>query len=228
MDHPHDTLIRNLKEHSRLRPEDVAELCNLSLVPKELSPDEDFIHQGDHPKHAVLVVSGMIARYHLLNGGRRQYLSFHMSGDLPDAQALFIERMDHALCSIGPARVAFHTAQTNVKGLRTTSAAGYRRLEGNTAGCCDLPGGNHEQQRETQADPNGALVLRTLLSGALLSAQQREQVLDPANVVPARGDARDGNRLGQPHPSPIAFVRQHGFSRRRVDRSELARAPTPR
>jgi len=47
-----------------------------------------------------------VARYHLLKEGRRQYLSFHMSGDLPDAQGLFIEKMDHALCSVGPARVA--------------------------------------------------------------------------------------------------------------------------
>ncbi|PWT90820.1 Crp/Fnr family transcriptional regulator [Bradyrhizobium sp. PMVTL-01] len=107
MDRPHETLIRNLKEHSRLREEDIAEIGSFSLTTKELSPDEDFIHQGDHPKHAVLVVSGMIARYHLLKGGHRQYLSFHMSGDLPDAQGLFIERMDHALCSIGPACVAF-------------------------------------------------------------------------------------------------------------------------
>ena len=107
MDRPHETLIRNLKEHSRLRGEDIAEIHNFSLVTKDLSPDEDFIHQGDHPRHAVLVISGMVARYHLLKAGRRQYLSFHMSGDLPDAQGLFIERMDHALCSIGPARVAF-------------------------------------------------------------------------------------------------------------------------
>ncbi len=107
MDHPHETLIRNLKEHSRLQEQDVAEISKFSLITKELSPDEDFIRQGDHPKHAVLVVAGMVARYHLLKGGRRQYLSFHMSGDLPDAQGLFIERMDHALCAIGPACVAF-------------------------------------------------------------------------------------------------------------------------
>jgi CRP-like cAMP-binding protein len=106
LDRPQETLIRNLKEHSRLRDGDVAEICNFSFVTRELSPDEDFIRQGDYPEHAVLVVSGMVARYHLLKGGRRQYLSFHMSGDLPDAQGLFIERMDHALCAIGPARVA--------------------------------------------------------------------------------------------------------------------------
>ena len=97
LDRPQETLIRNLKEHSRLRGDDIAEICNFSFGTKELSPDEDFIHQGDYPEHAVLVVSGMVARYHLLKGGRRQFLSFHMSGDLPDAQGLFIERMDHAL-----------------------------------------------------------------------------------------------------------------------------------
>jgi CRP-like cAMP-binding protein len=104
---PHQTLVRNLKEHSRLPDEDVAEICNFSITTRDLKPDEDFIRQGDCPEAAVLVVSGMVARYHLLKGGRRQYLSFHMSGDLPDAQAAFIERMDHALCALDAATVAF-------------------------------------------------------------------------------------------------------------------------
>jgi len=107
LDRPYETLIRNLKEHSKLPDQDLAELRSLSIACKALAPDDDIIRQGDHPKHAVLVVSGMVARYHLLKEGRRQYLSFHMSGDLPDAQGLFIERMDHALCTIGSATVAF-------------------------------------------------------------------------------------------------------------------------
>ncbi|WP_458194645.1 Crp/Fnr family transcriptional regulator [Bradyrhizobium sp. UFLA05-153] len=107
LDRPHETLVRNLKGHSRLSDEDVAEICNFSITTRDLTPDEDFIRQGDRPEVAVLVVSGMVARYHLLQGGRRQYLSFHMSGDLPDAQGLFIERMDHGLCAIGAATVAF-------------------------------------------------------------------------------------------------------------------------
>ena len=41
-----------------------------------------------------------------MRGGQRQYLSFHMTGDLPDAQTLFIERMDHAVCAIGEAAIA--------------------------------------------------------------------------------------------------------------------------
>jgi CRP-like cAMP-binding protein len=107
LDRAHETLVRNLKEHSRLPDEDVAEICKFSITSRDVAPDEDFIRQGDQPEVAALVVSGMVARYHLLAGGRRQYLSFHMSGDLPDAQGLFIERMDHALCAIGSATVAF-------------------------------------------------------------------------------------------------------------------------
>jgi CRP-like cAMP-binding protein len=75
-------------------------------VQKELKPNEDLIRQGDEPDVSAVVISGMVARYHLLPNGVRQYLSFHMAGDMPDSQALFIDRMDHTVCSIGPALIA--------------------------------------------------------------------------------------------------------------------------
>ncbi len=43
---------------------------------------------------------------HLLPSGARQYLSFHLAGDMPDSRCLFIEVMDHAVCAIGKAVVA--------------------------------------------------------------------------------------------------------------------------
>jgi CRP-like cAMP-binding protein len=101
MDLPPQVLLRKLKEHSRLSASDVAEINAFSYQLRHLEPGEDFIRQGDVPKVAVLVMSGMVARYHMLDNGQRQYLSFHMTGDLPDAQALFIEEMDHAVCAIG-------------------------------------------------------------------------------------------------------------------------------
>ena len=55
---------------------------------------------------SAVVVSGILARYHLLPNGRRQYLSFHLAGDMPDSQALFIEKMDHAVCAMGSAVTA--------------------------------------------------------------------------------------------------------------------------
>lgn len=99
-------LIRKLREHSRLSGEDVAEVRSFSFGVRELASNEDFIRQGDVPKVSGVVISGWVARYHLLPSGSRQYLSFHMAGDWPDAQALFLERMDHAVCAIGPAVIA--------------------------------------------------------------------------------------------------------------------------
>jgi CRP-like cAMP-binding protein len=105
MTSPDEVLARKLKEHSRLGSEDVAELSRLSYQRRRLDVDEDLIRQGDKPDVCALVVSGMVGRYHLRQNGRRQYLSFHMRGDLPDAQSLFLERMDHAVCAIGEAEM---------------------------------------------------------------------------------------------------------------------------
>lgn len=102
-----DVLIRNLGEHTALSEEDIAEIRALTVSQRDFEPNEDFIRQGDQPEHSALVVSGMVARYHLLGSGRRQYLSFHLTGDLPDAQGLFIDEMDHGLSALGPASVAF-------------------------------------------------------------------------------------------------------------------------
>jgi CRP-like cAMP-binding protein len=99
-------LVRKLREHSRLIADDVAELSLWRYALKELHPNEDLIRQGDRPNVSALVVSGMLARYHLLQDGRRQYISFHMAGDMPDSQALFIDQMDHAVCAVGPAIIA--------------------------------------------------------------------------------------------------------------------------
>jgi CRP-like cAMP-binding protein len=100
------TLIRKLKEHSRLTGEDLATINALSHSVLELKSNEDLIRQGDDPNVSAVVVSGMVARYHLLQNGLRQYLSFHLAGDMPDSQALFIDKMDHAVCAIGPALIA--------------------------------------------------------------------------------------------------------------------------
>lgn len=106
MSDPADIMIRKLKEHSRLTGDDVAALQKLVFHRRILQPNEDLIRQGDTPDVAALVMDGMLARYHLLSSGRRQYLSFHATGDLPDAQSLFLERMDHAVCAAGAAEVA--------------------------------------------------------------------------------------------------------------------------
>jgi CRP-like cAMP-binding protein len=100
------TVMAKLNEHSRLTSEDAAIVGSFSHTLRELAPSEDFIRQGDNPSVSAVIMYGWVARYHLLPNGSRQYLSFHTAGDWPDAQTLFIHRMDHAVCAIGPAVLA--------------------------------------------------------------------------------------------------------------------------
>jgi CRP-like cAMP-binding protein len=99
-------LVRKLDEHSRLTGDDRRAIVSLNHATRELRSNEDLIRQGDDPSVSALVTSGIVARYHLLPNGKRQYLSFHLPGEMPDSQALFIREMDHAVCAIGPASVA--------------------------------------------------------------------------------------------------------------------------
>jgi CRP-like cAMP-binding protein len=112
----HDIIIRKLNKHSRLHPLDETALRSLSVRVRRLRPDEDLMREGDEPEVSALVLEGMVARYHALANGKRQYLSFHLSGDLPDAQTLFLEKMDHTVCSVGKAAVAL-IAHEDILGL---------------------------------------------------------------------------------------------------------------
>ena len=99
-------LITKLREHTELSREDIAAIRALPNTERALKPNDDVVRQGDKPQVSAVVLSGMVARYHTLRTGRRQYLSLHHAGDMPDAQALFIDQMDHAVCSIDDATVA--------------------------------------------------------------------------------------------------------------------------
>jgi CRP-like cAMP-binding protein len=95
-----------LAQHVDLDPADEAAIHLLPATTKLLSPGEDIVRQGDRPDAAVFVLSGMLARYHTLGGGDRQYLEFSIAGDLPDAQSLYLDIMDHSVCSMDDSRIA--------------------------------------------------------------------------------------------------------------------------
>jgi CRP-like cAMP-binding protein len=98
-----DVILKKLGKHSKLDAADREALRKLNFRIRELLPGEDFIRQGDKPKASAVVLEGVVARYHTLRNGRRQYLSVHFPGDWPDAQGLFLERMDHSVCAMGNA-----------------------------------------------------------------------------------------------------------------------------
>lgn len=112
----HDILIRKLGRHSFLSKDDLSHLRKLPGHKRTAERNEDIVRQGDRPELSVVVLEGMLARYHTLPKGKRQYLSFHIAGDMPDAQALFLETMDHSLCALDKASIVLvpHNALTKI------------------------------------------------------------------------------------------------------------------
>lgn len=121
----HDVLIKKLTEHSTLRPADIAVLRHLPDTTRTIAPNQDIVRQGDRPDVSVVVLEGMLARYHTLRSGGRQYLSLHIAGDMPDAQALFLDRMDHSVCALDHAVIALIPHATILKLFEQRPALGF-------------------------------------------------------------------------------------------------------
>lgn len=99
---PSDVLLNKLVRHSELASSDLSRVRDLTCTVRRLASNEDCMKQADCPRASTIVVEGILARYHVLESGRRQYISLHLPGEWPDAQSLFLGQMDHSLCAIGP------------------------------------------------------------------------------------------------------------------------------
>lgn len=122
---PTDVLVKKLKHHSQLDNADLTAIRTLGCRFRELKPGEDFIRQGGKPTESAIVVEGMVARYHTLPTGGRQYLSLHIVGDWPDAQGLFLEQMDHSVCAVGAASLIAVPHKELIRVFRDRPAVGF-------------------------------------------------------------------------------------------------------
>ncbi|KLK90774.1 Crp/Fnr family transcriptional regulator [Microvirga vignae] len=100
-------LIRKLESIAPLAPDEKAALLRLPLRLKTVAADQDIVCEGDTPSECCLIVEGFACRYSLTAEGKRQILSFHISGDIPDLQSLHLDVMDHSLGTLVPSKLAF-------------------------------------------------------------------------------------------------------------------------
>ena len=91
-------------------------LAELRPTIKVLDAQEDIVREGDRPSIVCLILEGFACRYATVPSGRRQILSLHIPGDIPDLQSLFIKVMDHNLATLVPTKVALiaHDAMRNL------------------------------------------------------------------------------------------------------------------
>jgi CRP-like cAMP-binding protein len=100
-------LIRKLESIAPLAPEEKAALLRLPLRLKTVAAHQDIVRAGDTPSESCLIVAGFACRYSLTAEGKRQILSFHIAGDIPDLQSLYLDVMDHSLATLVPSSLAF-------------------------------------------------------------------------------------------------------------------------
>jgi CRP-like cAMP-binding protein len=104
---PSETMIRKLRINSKLSEDDVFALRALPVQKKELPQETVIVSEGEQATQCCVILSGFAYRAKVTEDGKRQILSFHLAGDMPDLYGLWLDRMDHDLVTLSNARVGF-------------------------------------------------------------------------------------------------------------------------
>ena len=104
---PTAMMIRRLRVNTDISDEDAQALQKLPSLVRDFPAETTFMREGDRPTQCCVIMSGFAFRSKVTEGGRRQILSFHPAGDMPDLHGLLLDRIDHDLVTLSPARVAF-------------------------------------------------------------------------------------------------------------------------
>jgi CRP-like cAMP-binding protein len=94
-----------LERRDRLTPEEIRLVEGLLDEPHPVAAGTDLVRQGDNPHFSTLMLSGLSARYNILNDGKRQISAIHVAGDFVDLHSLLLQPMDHSVGALTDCRV---------------------------------------------------------------------------------------------------------------------------
>ena len=103
---PAELLIRKLESIGALSPVERAALRRLEMTPVSVEAHHDIVCEGAGPTSVTLLLHGFLCRYKLVADGKRQIMSFHIPGDIPDLPSLFLDVMDFNVCSLTSSQLA--------------------------------------------------------------------------------------------------------------------------
>ncbi|MFK4385150.1 Crp/Fnr family transcriptional regulator [Bradyrhizobium sp. USDA 223] len=102
-----DALVLKLKKSNRLDRDDILAIQQLPIRGQQVMAHHCFVREGDRPSESCLIVDGFAFRSKLTPDGRRQILSLHIPGEIPDLQALHLHVMDHDLVALTDCTLGF-------------------------------------------------------------------------------------------------------------------------
>lgn len=100
-------LSTQLQTISELTDEQRSALSALPMRTNSFAAGADIASEEEVSTHIGVILSGLAARYKIVGDGKRQILSLHLPGDVPDSQSLYLDHMDHGLVALSPCRVGF-------------------------------------------------------------------------------------------------------------------------
>ena len=73
---------------------------------QDVPAQHDLVREGDEPGPIYVLLQGWACRYKILPEGTRQITALLMPGDCCDLHASVLDRMEHSIATLTPARVA--------------------------------------------------------------------------------------------------------------------------
>lgn len=101
-----EPLIRKLRASTDIGDSDIAAITTLPIRITDVRANTAIAQEGERPGQCCLVIKGFAIRSKTTDTGKRQILSVHIPGDIPDLQTLHLGVMDHDFktlsdCSLG-------------------------------------------------------------------------------------------------------------------------------
>ena len=104
--------MRRLEARDDLSDEERAIVEHMFTEARLIKAGDDIVRDGDRPQHSTLIVSGVAARYKVLQDGDRQITALHLAGDFVDLHSFMLKEMDHGVTAISQCRIATVPHQT--------------------------------------------------------------------------------------------------------------------
>jgi CRP-like cAMP-binding protein len=102
-----NALIARLRTTSALDDQDVQAVRSLPVVVKHYEPGQAIVRDGDRTAECCLISKGFCVRSKTTSSGRRQILSIHIPGEIPDLQSLHLHVLDHDLTTLTECTLGF-------------------------------------------------------------------------------------------------------------------------